>query len=127
MPIKVWDPKHAKLIPVLELIQNNSARFILPNCSRNASITAMKASLSLLSLTARRNLCRLNFVHYGTIAFLTTHLFYHRNICPIAVIIRQKTGIPFCKCKTFSEYFLPRTTTEWNNLPSDMASTNRRQ
>lgn len=37
----VWDPSTAKLIDSLELVQNNSTRFILHNYNRTASISSM--------------------------------------------------------------------------------------
>lgn len=119
----VWDPMHVKLITALELVQNNSTRFILSNYNRTASITAMKASLSLPSLAARRRFSRLNLFH---------NIYYHTFLHDILILSpqyishridhRYKVGIPFCKTKTFSESFLPRTAIEWNHLPADIVS-----
>lgn len=59
----IWDTTTDKLISSLELVQNNSARFILCNCNRTASVSAMKNNLSLTSLSSRRNVTRLVLFH----------------------------------------------------------------
>lgn len=59
----VWDPATDKLINSLELVQNNSVRFILYNYNRTASVSAMKTNLSLSSLSSRRKIARLVLFH----------------------------------------------------------------
>ena len=50
----VWDPGLEFLINNLESVQNRSARFILSNYSRSSSVSSMKATLNLPSLSLRR-------------------------------------------------------------------------
>lgn len=59
----IWDPSQDKLIHRLEIIQNNSARFIISNYHRTASITTMKSSPDLPLLQTRRKISRLSLFH----------------------------------------------------------------
>lgn len=115
----VWDPNQENLIHSLEMVQNNSVRFILSNYNRTASISTMKSSLGLPSLSSRRKILRLCLFH---------KLFYHsqlRNelILPPRYISARinhvhKVGLPSCRTNSFSQSFIPRTSQEWNHLPA---------
>lgn len=119
----VWDPSHCNLTQSLEMVQNNSARFILSNYNRNASITVMKSSLNLPSLSSRRKMLRLHLFH---------KLFHHPSlrddlISPPRYISSRldhshKVGLPFCRTNTFSQSFIPRTSADWNFLPGSAAT-----
>lgn len=119
----VWDPSYDNLITSLELVQNNSVRFILSNYNRTASITTMKTSLALPSLTSRRKVSRLTLLHKV----------YHHSSLHDQLLLRpqhisrridhhHKVGIPSCNTKTFFTSFLPRTSKEGNRLPGDIVS-----
>lgn len=115
----IWDPGQVNLTQSLEMVQNNSTRFILSNYNRTASISAMKSSLNLPSLYSRRKMFRRCLFH---------KLFYHpllRNEIispPIYISPRldhiHKVGIPLCRSNTFFQSFVPRTSSEWNRLPA---------
>lgn len=49
----IWDPGHSKLSNALESVLNLSARFILNNVHRTASVSSMKTSLSSPNLNLR--------------------------------------------------------------------------
>lgn len=118
----VWDPGHVTLIHSLEAIQNRSARFILNNYQRTASITNMKAFLHLPLLSTRRKISRLCLFH---------KTFYHNTylrslwVQPPSYISsrlnhRQKVHLPHCNTVSYSHSFIPQTSKEWNYLPASL-------
>lgn len=120
----IWDPFTENLISSLELIQNNSARFILQNYNRTASVTSMKNTLQLPSLASHRKHARLCLMH--KIMYHNPRL--HRDLilppsyASSRVDHAHKIGIPFFKTKCAAESFLPRTAKDWNHLPGSTAS-----
>lgn len=118
----VWDPSQENLIASLELVQNNSARFILSNYNRTASISSMKSSLSLPSLSSRRKLFRLTMLHK-----IYYHSFLRNELLPQPLYIshridhRHKVGINYYHTKSATQSFLPRSSREWNHLPAEIA------
>lgn len=118
----VWDLFHNNLIYSLEMVQNNSAHFIMSNYARTTSVTYMKSSLELPSLASRRKIHRLCLFH---------RIFHHRSlhddfIFPPQYVSsridhRHKVAVPFCKTSTFQYSFFPRTCEEWNHLPTTTA------
>lgn len=119
----VWDPGLSKLIHSLELVQNNSARFILSNYHRTSSITSMKKTLSLPSLVMRRKIARLCLFHKIYHHQTLSHQFISR---PFYVSSRRdhchKVYVTTCNHDSFFHSFVPRTASEWNCLPSDLVS-----
>lgn len=119
----IWDPFHANLIQSLEMVQNNSARFITSNYNRTASISSIKADLSLPSLASRRKVSRLCVFHK-----LYHHPSLHNEFMIRPHHISQrldhpfKVGIPSCRTNFFSQSFMPRTSKEWNGLPNPTAT-----
>lgn len=120
----VWDPGQVTLITALEAIQNRSARFILSNYHNTASVTAMKATLSLPPLALRRSISRLSLFH---------KIYFHNSILRDKLISRpfyvssrndhnHKVGIPISNTTTFHSSFVPRTSREWNHLPGTIAT-----
>lgn len=119
----IWDPSHANLITSLQLVQNNSARFILSNYNRTASMTSMKNNLSLIPLAHRRKIARLSLFH---------KIFYHPTLHNDLILLplyisnrvdhRNKVGIASCHTRSFFQSFIPRTSHDWNRLPSNVAT-----
>lgn len=120
----VWDPSHSNLITSLELVQNNSTRFIFSNYNRTASISSMKTNLSL-TLSSRRKLSRL----------ATFHKLYHHPILRDELIQQpqylshridhpHKVGIISYHTNTADQSFLPRSSREWNHLPPEVVAIN---
>lgn len=115
----VWDPAQHYLIHSLEIIQNNSVRFILTNYNRTASITAMKSTLNLPSLASRRKIFRLSLFH---------KIFHHPILRDELILPPQytsprldhvyKVAVPSCRTNSFFQSYIPRTSIEWNHLPA---------
>lgn len=59
----IWHPGTEVLNHQLEIIQNNSARFVFSNYERAASVSGMKTNLGLTSLTLRRKIAGLSWFH----------------------------------------------------------------
>lgn len=121
--VSVWDPSHENLIHSLEMVQNNSVRFILSNYNRTASISTMKSNLDLPSLTSRRKISRLCLFHK---LFLHPSLRAEHILPPQYISSRldhvHKVGIPSCRTNAFFQSFFPRTSVEWNGLPAPTAT-----
>lgn len=119
----IWDPSCNNLINSLEMVQNNSARFILSNYNRTASVTTMKSTLNLQSLAVRRKISRLSLFHK---IFYHQHLHEELILPPLYVSSRldhaHKVGIASTRTTAFSQSFIPRTSLEWNRLPSPTAT-----
>lgn len=120
----VWDPSMVYLIKALELVQNNSARFILHDYDRTASVTAMKNSLQLTSLSSRRKFFRLCLFHkiFHNSPHLRANLFLSPSYVSSRIDHAHKVGIPICQTRTCSESFVPRTSKDWNQLPGATAA-----
>lgn len=119
----IWDPSTGVLTSALELVQNNSVRFILGNYSRTASVTSMKDSLELPSLACRRKFSRICLFH----KIYYNHTLHDNLILPPSYISSrsdhpQKVGILRCSTHTCYQSFIPRTSQDWNNLPGSITS-----
>lgn len=55
----VLNPFHDNLTYSLEMVQNNSTRFIMSSCARTASVTSTKTDLELSSLSSSLKICLL--------------------------------------------------------------------
>lgn len=121
----VWDPTHINLITALEMVQNNSVRFIRANYSRTASITSMKSDLSLPSLSLRRKVSRIALFHK-----MYHHPDLRDRLIPQPSYVshrtdhRHKVGFASCNTEYFYQSFLPRTSRDWNGLPADIVNIN---
>lgn len=115
----VWDPCTKTLINALEAVQNRAARFILHDYDRLSSVSLMKASLSLPPLSLRRKLSRISL--FFKIYKLNTTLKNALILPPTHVSLRIdhscKVGLPKCRTVTYSNSFIPKTSSEWNRLP----------
>lgn len=119
----IWDTTIDKLTSSLELVQNNSARFILCNYNRTASVSAMKNNLSLTSLSSRRKVTRLvlfhKIFHHPT---LRNELISQPQYISPRTDHRHKVGLQTCHTKSFFQSFITRSSTEWNHLPDAVIS-----
>lgn len=119
----IWDPEHAYIINDIESLQNRAARFIFSDYSRHSSVTALKRRAELPELLHRRKLSRLSLFHK-----LYHHASLHGDFFEPPAVIFPRRDHPYkvkritCKSSAFSRSFIPRTTIDWNNLPSHIAS-----
>lgn len=119
----VWDPGLVTLVSTLEAVQNRSARFILTNYHRTASVTSMKTTLSLPPLSLRRKISRLSLFHkmYHHNSFLRDKIIARPVYVSSRIDHQHKVGIPNSITTTFYSSFVPRTSQEWNHLPRSIA------
>lgn len=114
----IWDPWHSTLIHTLEAIQNRSARFILNNFNRTASVTHMKCLLNLPLLSNHRKHSRICLFH---------KIYYHNTLLhtlwirPAPFISsrrdhNQKVSISHFNTIMGANSFLPKTSKDWNSL-----------
>lgn len=120
----VWYPRVNIHISSLEAIQNRAARFILSNYSRTASVTHMKSTLNLPSLSLRRKISRLCLFHklYHTMHSLSNSLFLPPSYISSRSDHRFKVGIPSSRTNIHFNSFVPTTSSDWNRLPASIAS-----
>lgn len=120
----VWDPAQDYLINAIESIQNRSARFILTNYYRKASVTSMKRTLNLPNLSVRRKLSRLNLFHkiYHFNPQLKNELLSSPSYLSSRVDHPFKVNVPHCSTNLCFHSFIPKTSDEWNRLPTSIAT-----
>ncbi|XP_050042851.1 uncharacterized protein [Dermacentor andersoni] len=120
----IWNPNQTYLINKLESLQNKAARFITKTYSRTSSITAIKESLQLPSLEARRLLALLSHFHrlYHTpSSFTASHIkppqkFFPRLDHPF------KVRPMFARTNLLRQSPLFLAIHHWNKLPKEIAS-----
>lgn len=120
----VWDPSHSSLISLIESVQNRSARFIMSNYHRTASVSSMKTSLGLPSLTHRRKIFRLCLFHkiFHQNADLRRKLIIPPFYISARIDHSHKVGVPNFKTSLFQYSFIPQTSLDWNHLPASIAN-----
>lgn len=120
----IWDPSQSSLIITLEAVQNRAARFILSNYSRHSSVTSMKRTLNLPDLSLRRKCSRLNLFHkiYHYNQVLKLALFSPPCYVSARTDHLFKVSLPLCRTNLYHDSFVPRTSAEWNHLPSSIAA-----
>uniref|UniRef100_A0A6B0V3W3 Putative endonuclease/reverse transcript n=1 Tax=Ixodes ricinus TaxID=34613 RepID=A0A6B0V3W3_IXORI len=118
----IWDPSQSNLINVLEAVQNRSARFILGNYHRTASVSSMKITLSLPNLSLRRKVARLCLFHkiYHANSYLKQRLFIPPFYISRRIDHHLKVGISKCNANAFLLSFVPKTSLEWNHLSASV-------
>ena len=115
----VWDPHRQTQIDQLEKIQRRAVRFICGNYQRDASVTAMREDLHLLTLEDRRRQARLTILY---------KIINHQIAIPIPAYIQPKirsTRIQqqqhFMRLSsssdTYKHSFFSRTLRDWDALP----------
>ena len=109
----IWDPQTATNIHKLEMIQRHSARHIMHNYTRHASVTTMLQHLDLPTLQQRRQ--------HSKIIMLYRIRHQLANI-PTATYIRPSTRntqhciLPYARTFVFQTSFFPSTIKISNNL-----------
>lgn len=120
----IWDPHSCSLVNALEAIQNRSARFIVANYSRTASISSIKNSLDLPTLSNRRKQARLCLFH--KIFFMNPEikgtLFSSPSYVSSRIDHNFKVHVPLCHTNIYFHSYVPKTSSEWNHLPASIAS-----
>ena len=111
----IWDPHTASNINKLETVQRRSARHIMHNYSRHASVTTMLQHLDLPTLQQRRQ--------HSKIIMLYRITFTHKLASiPTATYIAPTTRntqhyiLPYARTHVFKTSFFPSTIKIWNNL-----------
>ena len=109
----IWDPHTASNINKLETVQRRSARHIMHNYSRHASVTTMLQHLNLPTLQQRRQHSKIIMLYRIThkLASIPTATY-------IAPCIRntQHYILPYARTHVFKTSFFPSTIKIWNNL-----------
>lgn len=109
-----WDSHNTNLVNILELVQNNAARF---NCQRKSN----KTSLSLSSLAAWHKISCLSFFHkifhHPTLHDMFIH---YPHYVSHRIDHSHKVYVSSSNTNTFFESFVPRTSLEWNCLPQNI-------
>lgn len=120
----IWDPGTDVLTLAVEAVQNRSARYILTNYHRIASVTSMKLGLKLPTLALRRKIFRLCLYHklYHHNPFLRERLLTPAPYISSRLDHQHKMDVPSCKTTSFHSSFIPRTTLDWNHLPASAVS-----
>lgn len=120
----VWDPNINSLILQIEAIQNRSARFILSNYFRTASVSSMKTNLGLPDLSLRRKISRLCLFHkiYHYNSNISNSLFLPPSYISSRSDHQYKVGVPNSRTNLHFHSFIPKTCADWNHLPASIAS-----
>ena len=122
----VWDPYTADLINQVEAVQRRAARFVKNNFDRRSSVTTMIESLKWETLSHRRRIIRLSTFQKAYEGHLAIPI--QKLLHPVQRFTRKSHSKAFIEvqankdCLKYS--FLPRTVTDWNNLPETITSIN---
>ena len=109
----IWDPQTATNIHKLEMIQRRSARHIMHNYTRHASVTTMLQHLDLPTLQQRRQHSKIIMLY---------RIRHQLANMPTATYIRPSTRntqqyiLPYAHPLVFQTSFFPSTIKIWNNL-----------
>lgn len=102
----IWD-QGITFASAIGSIRNRYARSILSNYHRTASVSSMKASLSLPSLSSCRKLYRLclfhKIFHYNPV--LRRRSFLKPSYISSRIDEEPKVGVPHCTTSFFERYF----------------------
>lgn len=119
----IWDSSQVTLTANVESLQTRGARFMLANYHRTASVSPMKANLSLPLLWFRRRCSRLCLFYkiYHTNLILKETLLEPSHISS-RLDHQFKVGIPHYQTSDYNDSFIPRTWSEGNFLPPSIIS-----
>jgi hypothetical protein len=119
-----WDPHLKTDIDKLEKVQRRAARYVLNRYHNRSSVTDMIHTLEWKPLVDRRRVARLSMFYRlanGKVAVDTDDKLipYQRQSRNFNTHAFQ---IPICRTNIRKESFYPRTTREWNILPTSFVS-----
>ena len=109
----IWDPHTDTNIHKLEMVQRRSARHIMHNYTRHASVTTMLRHLDLPTLQQRRQHSKIIMLY---------RIRHQLASIPTATYIRPSTRntqhyiLPYARTLVFQTSFFPCTIKIWNNL-----------
>ena len=121
----VWDPHTAKDIAIVERVQRRAARWVSHRYRQTSSVDSMVKTLSWTSLQKRRKVSRLSLFykyHNSLVAIESTY-------APVPSTAQRSTTRrmttqhypqPLHRTDYRKMSFFPRTTAEWNTLPSNI-------
>lgn len=127
----VWSPFKKNQIDKIERIQRRAARFILSKYKRQDSVTAMLIQLNLPTLSERREIARLKFIHlfYTKYFNLNTERYIQkRSSRPVRHSSPHQIMPITARTDIFKYSFFPCTIEAWNKLPREitqLVSTNQ--
>ncbi len=120
----VWDPHTSDLIHQLEAVQRRAARFVKKDYNRESSVTAMLQDLQWSTLAHRRKIQRLTVFHKAVEGYLSIPV--RKLLHPVQRSTRRSHSKSFIELQankdSFKYSFIPRTVTDWNNLPHHIIS-----
>ena len=120
----IWDPYQKDAKAQLEGVQRRSARFVMKNNKKKASVTEMLRNLEWEPLEHRRAAQRLILIYKSVNKLVAINTDSYQTKSREGVSTRSHTTTAFSKitankdCYKFS--LLPRTLAEWNCLPPDL-------
>lgn len=124
----IWHPSQTYITNHLERIQNRAARVISSKYSNNISVTALKESLNLPSLEARRIVSRLCLVHAFFYHPQSRHVLLQPSHRTSSRINHSQPIAPInCRTSAMNNSFFPNGITLWNNLPDNIITCSNRQ
>ena len=109
----IWDPHTGANIHTLEMVQRRSARHIMHNYTRHASVTTMLQHLDLPILQQRRQHSKIIMLY---------RIRHQLASIPTATYIIPSTRntqhyiLPYARTLVFQTSFFPSTIKIWNNL-----------
>ena len=122
----VWDPYQKDLISQLESVQRRSARFVLKNHRRKASVTQMLTQLKWEPLEHRRASQRLTLIYKSVNKLMAVNTDSYQTKPRSCASTRQLDSISFRKLQTAKDCYkyslFPRTFAEWNCIPASIRS-----
>ena len=120
----VWDPHTQEQIYKIEAVQRRAARFVKHDYDRFNSVTDMLKNLNWSDLATRRKVNRLSIfqkAYYGQLSIPVQTLLH-----PVTRSTRRNHSKSFIEVQTsrdsYKYSFLPRTVTDWNNLPENIVN-----
>lgn len=121
----VWDPWSACDVSRLERIQNIAIRFVCSNYTRNFSVSKAKESLGWEQLQKRREYLKMKLFHnifHSRTGIDPRRYFSNPDYVSLRLDHQNKIKEIACKTEAFKMSFFPRTISQWNRLPSDVAT-----
>ena len=113
-----WDPYYLKYSSQLEKVQNNAARFVYNNYSRDISVSSLKNELDWTSLEMRRKISRL--VEFYKIVSGLSPISGSEILRAASSARAAEKGLftnLYGRTNVYKFSFFPRCVRDWNELP----------